>query len=145
VKTQSAMTMSGFVKTGDICHFTQDAKLVLEGRISDAIVRSGEVVLTSGLEAMICRCPGVRNAVVDPIPDEEFYQTICACVEPEPHAGLTARYVQEFCENYPQSSKSIKRLPDKYILFDAFQPSIVPQSKIKRLFIRKRAQRQCTH
>jgi long-subunit acyl-CoA synthetase (AMP-forming) len=63
------MTASGNFKTEDMGYITLDGKLVLERRRGDVILRNGEVIFPASLEALICRCPCARNAVVIASPD----------------------------------------------------------------------------
>ncbi|MFJ2443300.1 SDR family NAD(P)-dependent oxidoreductase [Streptomyces sp. NPDC087658] len=73
----------GWYRTGDLARRNADGYLWITGRRNDVIIRGGENVHPSEIEAVLVRVPGVRDAAVTGRADEEFGQVPVAVVVPE--------------------------------------------------------------
>lgn len=62
----------GWLHTGDLGSFDEDGYLTVHGRRDNRFVSGGENVQPEEVEAALKRLPGVEEAVVVPVPDEEF-------------------------------------------------------------------------
>ena len=82
------------MSTGDVGHLDQAGRLFIDGREDDMIVSGGENVFPSEVEEVILRHPGVAEAVVVGVPDDEFGQRLVAVVVPERAGAVTAEDVQ---------------------------------------------------
>jgi len=54
------------------------------------VISGGVNIYPAEIEAALLDLPGVRDCAVFGIPDEEFGETLCAHIEPEPGARLDA-------------------------------------------------------
>jgi O-succinylbenzoic acid--CoA ligase len=66
-------------------------RLVLHGRLDDVLVTGGRKVAPSAVEAVLATLPGVREALVVGVPDEEWGQAVVALVVGEPPAPALVR------------------------------------------------------
>ncbi|MEU5346817.1 fatty acid--CoA ligase family protein, partial [Streptomyces sp. NPDC020766] len=86
-KGRSALDEDGWFPTGDLGRLDADGYLFVEGRADDTIIRGGENIAPAEIEDVLLAHPGVREAVVVGVPDEEWGQRIVAVLvgtgEPE--------------------------------------------------------------
>jgi len=62
----------GWFATGDLGRFDEHGRLVVEGRRDNMFVSGGENVLPEEIERRLCELPGIDQALVIPIPDNEY-------------------------------------------------------------------------
>ena len=67
--------------TGDRAAISEDGWLTITGRLKDVIIRGGENVSVSAVEAVLEAHPSVRHAVVVGEPDERLGERVVAVVE----------------------------------------------------------------
>ncbi len=72
--------VGGLMSTGDVGHFDADGRLFVDGRDDDMIVSGGENVFPSEVEDLISAVPGVAEAAVVGVDDEQFGQRLAAYV-----------------------------------------------------------------
>jgi acyl-CoA synthetase (AMP-forming)/AMP-acid ligase II len=82
--------VGALMSTGDMGHFDADGRLFVDGRDDDMIVSGGENVFPSEVENLLAGLPGVGEAAVIGVPDDEFGQRLRAYVVPESGASLDA-------------------------------------------------------
>ncbi|MFJ9176096.1 class I adenylate-forming enzyme family protein [Streptomyces sp. NPDC102360] len=75
---RSVLDAEGWFPTGDLGRLDADGYLYVEGRADDTIIRGGENVAPAEIEDVLLEHPGVREAVVIGVPDEEWGQRIVA-------------------------------------------------------------------
>ncbi|MFE7275928.1 SDR family NAD(P)-dependent oxidoreductase [Streptomyces sp. NPDC057623] len=73
----------GWYRTGDLARRNDAGYLWITGRRNDVIIRGGENVHPTEIEAVLTRVPGVRDVAVTAAADEEFGQVPVALVVPE--------------------------------------------------------------
>lgn len=78
----------GWFRTGDVGVVDTDAWLQVVGRLSDTIIRGGENISASEVEAVLEAHPDVRHAVAVPFPDEVLGERVAAYVESAPTFDL---------------------------------------------------------
>jgi cyclohexanecarboxylate-CoA ligase len=71
----------GWFRTGDLGSVDEDGWLVVTGRLSDIIIRAGENISASEVEAVLEAHPAVRHAVAVGVPDEALGERVAAFVE----------------------------------------------------------------
>ena len=71
----------GWFTTGDRGYIDDEGMLHVTGRIDNMFIAGGENVQPERIEAALCTLPGVRQAVVVPIPHESFGATPVAFLE----------------------------------------------------------------
>ena len=72
--------IAGAMATGDIGSFDSDGRLFISGRADDMIVSGGENVFPGSVEAVLLAEPGVIDAAVVGVDDDDFGQRLCAYV-----------------------------------------------------------------
>jgi acyl-CoA synthetase (AMP-forming)/AMP-acid ligase II len=78
----SKSVVDGRMSTGDLGHLDSAGRLFVDGREDDMIVSGGENVYPVEVEDCLMSHPGVVEAVVVGVPDEEFGQRLVAYVVP---------------------------------------------------------------
>jgi long-chain acyl-CoA synthetase len=78
----------GFVSLGDVGYLDKGGYLFLCDRKRDMVISGGVNIYPAEIEAVLLALPGVRDCAVFGIPHEEFGETVCACIEPEPGTAL---------------------------------------------------------
>jgi acyl-CoA synthetase (AMP-forming)/AMP-acid ligase II len=80
----------GWFDTGDIARIDEDGFISIVDRAKDMVLRGGENVYCSEVEAAIYELPGVAEAAVFGIPDERLGEAVAAAVVLAPGAALSA-------------------------------------------------------
>jgi len=80
--TERVVTKPGrWFRTGDLGVLDADGWLRVTGRLSDIIIRAGENISASEVEATLEAHPSVRHAVAVPVPDPEVGERVAVFVE----------------------------------------------------------------
>jgi long-chain acyl-CoA synthetase len=87
---------NGVVSIGDVGYLDEDGYLFLCDRKRDMVISAGVNIYPAEIEAALLEMAGVRDCAVFGIPHEEFGETVCAYVEPEPDAALEEAAVRAF-------------------------------------------------
>ncbi|XP_049271527.1 LOW QUALITY PROTEIN: uncharacterized protein LOC119393961 [Rhipicephalus sanguineus] len=89
----------GWYRTGDQCYTDSDGWLYLVARLSDFYCCRGSKFWPSEVEAVLLKCPEVRDCAVVGIPHPEAGEVAHALVVPEPDSRtLSADHVIQFVE-----------------------------------------------
>lgn len=75
-------------RSGDLGMLDSSGWLQVVGRMSDIIIRAGENISASEVEAVLEAHPAVRHAVAVPVPDEAVGERVAAFVETDGAFGL---------------------------------------------------------
>ncbi|MFJ7044361.1 SDR family NAD(P)-dependent oxidoreductase [Streptomyces sp. NPDC101112] len=106
----------GWYRTGDLAHRNDAGYLFITGRRNDVIIRGGENVHPSEIEAVLAGVAGVRDAAVTGRDDEELGQVPVAMVVPDADgvdcAELFARCRRELAYfKVPVEVRTVAALP----------------------------------
>ena len=82
--------IDGLWSMGDMGYLDAEGYLYVCDRASDMVISGGVNIYPAEIEAVLALMPGVRDCAVFGIPDEEFGEALCAAVQPEPGATLSA-------------------------------------------------------
>src|SRR5690606_27804473 len=77
---RSVLTDDGWFPTNDAGYLDQDGFLFLDGRLDDVIVRGAENLSPGEIEDVLVTHPGVADAAVVGVPDEEWGEKVVAAV-----------------------------------------------------------------
>jgi acyl-CoA synthetase (AMP-forming)/AMP-acid ligase II len=89
---------NGYFRTGDLGKLREDGHLVITGRLKDVIVRKGENISATEVEAVLYKHPKVAEVAVVGLPDPARGERVCAVVQlAEGAEGLTLDEVAAFC------------------------------------------------
>ena len=86
----------GLVSVGDVGYLDEDGYLFLCDRKRDMVISGGVNIYPAEIESALIGLDGVRDCAVFGIPDEEYGERLCACVELEPAVTLSAKDVQTY-------------------------------------------------
>ncbi len=107
--------IDGFMSTGDVGHFDEDGRLYVDGRDDEMIVSGGENVFPSEVEDLLHRLPGVADAAVVGVRDDEFGQRLKAFVVLAPGSDLDEAAVQ----SHVRANLARYKVPREVIFTDA--------------------------
>jgi long-chain acyl-CoA synthetase len=74
------LSADGWIRTGDIGRVDQDRYLYITGRSKEIIIRGGENVSASAVEAALARHPAIAEAAVVGLPDPDLGEVVAAAV-----------------------------------------------------------------
>jgi len=88
----------GWLYTGDLFHRDADGYYYFQGRMDDMIVSAGENIYPREVEEILYHCPGVQEAAIVGLPDEQWGQAVTAfVVRSDPL--LSELEIDEFCRS----------------------------------------------
>jgi long-chain acyl-CoA synthetase len=114
--TKTVLGRDGWFSTGDIGYLDDDGYLFLVDRKKDLIIRSGYNVYPGEVEEVLFACPGVVEAAVIGVPDDEHGEEVVALIVPT-HEGVDPETVKAFARErlaaykYPRHVVVVKELP----------------------------------
>jgi acyl-CoA synthetase (AMP-forming)/AMP-acid ligase II len=101
----------GYFRTGDLGRLRPDGHLVITGRLKDVIVRKGENISATEVEAVLYTHPQVAEVAVIGLPDAERGERVCAVVQLADGAGaLTLDEVVAFCRD---AGLMVQKIPEQ--------------------------------
>ena len=115
-ETAEAMR-GGWFHTGDMATIDESGSILIVDRLKDIIVSGGENISSLEVEKAILAHPGVYEAAVIPVPDEQWGEVPKALVIAKPGASLTEAELLEFCRSRiahykcPRSIEFVESLP----------------------------------
>ena len=130
VATQQTLR-DGWLNTGDIGKLDTNGYLTLVDRKKDMIVSGGENIYSREVEDALYRHKAVAHAAVIGVPDEAWGEAVCAVVQLQPGAVVSATELIDFCRTQIASYKK----PRQVIFVDELPK--LPSGKINKLEIRK--------
>jgi fatty-acyl-CoA synthase len=103
--TKAALAADGWLRTGDLGSIDEFGYLRIQGRLKDMIIRGGENVFPREIEDVLFTHPGIANAAVVGLPDQEWGEIVAAFVQPRPGVELTAGELEVLCRQHLSSFK----------------------------------------
>ena len=103
-------SIGDLLSTGDLGHLDQLGRLFIDGRDDEMIVSGGENVYPAEVEDVLAAHPGVAEAAVVGVDDEEFGQRLVAHVVKRPGAKVTERQLQDHVRDQLARHKVPKRV-----------------------------------
>jgi len=107
----------GLISVGDVGYLDEDGYLFLCDRKRDMVISGGVNIYPAEIENTLIGMDGVRDCAVFGIPDEEFGERLCACIEQEAGGALTPKDVQDYLRKrlanfkVPKEIKFLETLP----------------------------------
>jgi acyl-CoA synthetase (AMP-forming)/AMP-acid ligase II len=105
-----AVDEHGFFDTRDSGRIDEEGFLFIEGRVDDTIIRGAENIAPAEIEDVLLRHPGVRDAVVVGVPDEEWGQRVEAVVVRAPGVDIDADALRGYVRGELRGSKTPARI-----------------------------------
>ena len=107
---------NGWFHTGDLGRFDPGGNLTIVGRLKEVIIRGGDNVSPSEIEALLRTCPEVAQVAVIGVPDPVLGERVCACVVP---ADGRAPDLDALRLRLREHGLAPFKLPEKLLLLDA--------------------------
>jgi acyl-CoA synthetase (AMP-forming)/AMP-acid ligase II len=107
---EEAASGERWMETGDLGYLDQGGYLFLVGRAGDMIIRGGENIAPQEVERILLSHPGVADAAVVGVPDEEWGQRVVAAVVAAPAHELSAEALIEQCRTRLAGFKRPERI-----------------------------------
>jgi len=96
---------NGWYSSGDMGYIDEDGYIFIAGRNKDMIIRGGENISPEEIEQVIHSYPGVAEAAIVGVPDEEWGECIQAVVVMEPGKSADAADIQSHVAEHLASYK----------------------------------------
>ena len=87
--TNAAWTTDGWLRTGDLAYLDDDGFVYISGRIKDMIIRGGNNIYATDVEAVILEHADVQEAAVVGVPHQVLGEDVGAFVVCKPGARST--------------------------------------------------------
>lgn len=126
-ETAKALDADGWLHTGDLGSFDAEGYLRVVGRIKDIIVRGGENISPSQIEALLLECPEVQDVQCVGVPDRILGEEIAAFVILKEGCSLTESQVK----NQVGAHLARYKIP-KYVFFTDHFPVNAAGKVLKR-------------
>ncbi|MDR2477473.1 MAG: AMP-binding protein [Treponema sp.] len=95
--SREAIDQAGWLHTGDLGHLLPGGCLVIDGRIKEMIIRSGEKVYPKEVENLLLAMPGVQDAQVAGMPSDKYGEEVGAFIIRKPGEIISENDVLAFC------------------------------------------------
>lgn len=121
----------GWVRAGDLAHEDGEHFLYLHGRRDDMILRGGENIYPSEIEAVLVHLPGVLEAAVVGVPDEHWGEIVRAHLVVDDARAFDQAVAREHCRERLAAYK----VPDEFRI-EASLPKNASGNVLKRSLTR---------
>ena len=108
--TAAAWTDDGWLRTGDLAYLDDDGFVYISGRIKDMIIRGGNNIYATDVEAVILEHEGVQEAAVVGVPHQVLGEDVGAFVVCKPEADIGEDELLTFCAERLADYKRPRRL-----------------------------------
>ncbi len=124
--------VDGWLRTGDLGYADAEGYLFVTGRLKDMVITGGYNVYPAEVENVVYRLPGVGEAAVIGVPDEQWGERVVAVVRPRPGATVDPDAVLAAC----RAELAAYKCPKEVLVVDAPLP-INPTGKIVKARLRE--------
>jgi acyl-CoA synthetase (AMP-forming)/AMP-acid ligase II len=106
----AAWTDDGWLRTGDLAYLDEDGFVYISGRLKDMIIRGGNNIYATDVEAVILEHPDVQEAAVVGVPHDVLGEDVGAFVVCKPGRDLDDDALLAFCAERLADYKRPRRL-----------------------------------
>jgi acyl-CoA synthetase (AMP-forming)/AMP-acid ligase II len=122
----------GWYHTGDLGHFDEEGILFIDGREDHLIIRGGENIYPPQIEDAITEHPGVAEAAVIGVPDDEYGERAKAFIVPQDGSNPESQEIIDYCSE----SLATFKLPEIIEFLDDLPRT--PMEKIDKMELTNR-------
>ena len=141
-KTAETIDAEGWLHSGDIGIMDAEGYTQVVGRIKDMIIRGGENIYPREVEEFLYTHPDIKEVAVFGIPDEKYGEQVCAWIQPQDGAALTAEEVKAFCKGKISHFK----IPHLIELVESYPMTVtgkIQKFKMRDLMVERRRTVNC--
>ncbi|HTL85357.1 MAG TPA: class I adenylate-forming enzyme family protein [Acidimicrobiia bacterium] len=95
----AAWTADGWLRTGDLAYLDEDGFVYISGRIKDMIIRGGNNIYATDVEAVVLEHAGVQEVAVVGVPHQVLGEDVGAFVVCKPGVNLGEDELLAFCSD----------------------------------------------
>ena len=110
--TKEILDDQGFLHTGDLGYKDSDGNFHVTGRIKEMIIRGGENIYPSEIEAFLYNMPEIKVVQVVGVPSEKYGESVGAFIQLKDGCHLEESDVRDFCHD-----KIARYKVPKYVFF----------------------------
>ncbi len=131
--TRQAWTEDGWFHTGDLGKLDEDGNLMIVGRKKDMIIRGGQNIYPTEIEALLSKHPKIAEVAIVAMPDPVMGEKACAYVAPRPGQKMTLEQIVA----YLRSQNIVPyKLPERLELMDKL-PMVADGQKIDKKLLQQ--------
>ena len=143
-KTAETIDAAGWLHSGDIATMDACGYVRIVGRIKDMIIRGGENVYPREVEEFLYQHPAISEVQVFGIPDKKMGEEVCAWVQLNEGATLSADDIKAFCKDQithfkiPRHIRFVSEYPmtvtgkiQKFVMRDEMLASLTQNTQTK--------------
>lgn len=112
---EQTINAEGWLHTGDLGKLDENGYLHLTGRIKEIIIRGGENIYPSEVEAAISEDVNICDVKVIGIPHEFFGEEVCACIKIK-----SSTFDENSLRNSLKSRLSKFKIPSYFLIYEEF-------------------------
>lgn len=135
--TAMLIDKNNWLHSGDLGYKDENGNFHITGRIKDMIIRGGENIYPSEIEAFLQNMPEVKIAQVVGVPSKKYGECVGAFIMLKPDCALEASDVRDFCKD-----KIARYKVPKYIFFVNEFP-LTGSGKIQKFKLREMSVELC--
>ncbi|MFC5061796.1 class I adenylate-forming enzyme family protein [Actinomycetospora atypica] len=127
-ETALALSLDGWVRSGDLGIVREDRYLVLTGRSKELYKSGGELVMPKEVEEVLSRHPGVSQAYAVGVADDRWGEIGAACIVRKPGVEVEAEELIALCKEQLARFK----VPRRVVFLTAEELPATPTGKIQK-------------
>lgn len=127
-ETALALSLDGWVRSGDLGIVRPDRYLVLTGRSKELYKSGGELVMPKEVEEVLSRHPGVSQAYAVGVADDRWGEIGVACIVRKPGVEVEAEELIALCKEQLARFK----VPRRVVFLTAEELPATPTGKIQK-------------
>ncbi|XP_064652846.1 3-[(3aS,4S,7aS)-7a-methyl-1,5-dioxo-octahydro-1H-inden-4-yl]propanoyl:CoA ligase-like isoform X1 [Lineus longissimus] len=142
-RTRAVKDAEGWYRTDDIAVMNERGYINILGRETEGIMKGSIIIYPVVVEKFLLTHPKIDKVIVVGVPDKRMIEEICACIVPVRGSDLTAKELEQFCNENLLTEESVDGVglrPRYFLLWDTFP--LNASQKIDKKAIKELAARE---
>lgn len=118
-----AFTPDGWFRTGDVGYFDEGGCLVLTDRLKEIIIRGGENISATEVEAVLARHPAIAEVAVVPYPDDRYGEKVAAYILVRD--GMALPTPNDLAEFFVREGVAKQKTPERVVVVQALPRTVI--------------------